>query len=327
MSRFAAIAAAVAAIAAPAPAVTSRAAALRMLAEMDALGRFIGTIRVSSYCMGQSTRGQQIPIVVIHDPAVPIDETARLFVICRQHGDEPSSSEASLSIIRTYFAGPSARDVELLRRVTLIIVPMMNPDGALRLTRRNARKVDLNRDWMALTQPETRAVMRAIQDWQPQLILDEHELDPTDRKPDFVESLGRGSGAAQGLLGKTDTLQRLIVASLRAHGIAAASRHDSDRPPPRLAHRYFPLRRGTAALIVESRRFGPPARQIRDRARVHIVSTMTAARCLAGDSAGVQREIGQWRRAREMVRLASRGGGHGSAKPGRRSRYAARKLR
>jgi hypothetical protein len=54
------------------------------------------------------------------------------------------------------------------------LVPTLNPDGATAFTRRTATNVDLNRDGLELTQPETRALMQLTIEVEPVLTLHVH---------------------------------------------------------------------------------------------------------------------------------------------------------
>ena len=51
----------------------------------------------------------------------------------------------------------------ILSRLTLHVVPMLNPDGAERFQRRNAQSIDINRDALRLQTPEGRA-LKALRD-------------------------------------------------------------------------------------------------------------------------------------------------------------------
>jgi hypothetical protein len=51
----------------------------------------------------------------------------------------------------------------ILSRLTLHVVPMLNPDGAERFQRRNAQSIDVNRDALRLQTPEGRA-LKALRD-------------------------------------------------------------------------------------------------------------------------------------------------------------------
>ena len=67
----------------------------------------------------------------VADPAAPPPaRTVRLLVLCRQHGDEPASTEAVLRLLRRIADGGDPTLRAGLRRVTLYVVPMVNPDGA-----------------------------------------------------------------------------------------------------------------------------------------------------------------------------------------------------
>lgn len=310
MKYWAMMAALALAVITPASAVTSRTKLIRTLANMEAVNLFSGNKTISTVSIGHSALGQTIPLVVIRDTSVPIEETSKLFIICRQHGNEPASTEAMFGMIKTYFAHPAASDLDILRRVTFVIVPMMNPDGADKNKRRNGHGKDLNRDWIAQSQPETRAVIRAIDKWQPDIIIDEHELDIDDYRGDFIESMGQIGQFETDISARSAELQSLIISKLKTHGYKVRSVRDKNNVAPRLAHRYFSAEQAKVALLLESRRSGSRRYNLNERARMHLVSTMTAARYLAGDASTVRHEVARWQNDRYTVQLASRGGKH-----------------
>lgn len=123
------------------------------------------------------------------------------------HGDEMSSTDAALAVIYHLLASGDADVAAILDQLVVIIDPLMNPDGRDRFIaqvdalrgytpcfdaagmqhagrwpygRGNHYYVDLNRDWILGTQPETRGRQKAIADWNPQLLVDSHEMDPQD---------------------------------------------------------------------------------------------------------------------------------------------------
>ena len=122
------------------------------------------------------------------------------------HGDELSGADASLAVGHHLIAGESAEVLELLERVVVVIDPCMNPDGRERIIgmveqsagyttnldyasmqrgrwpygRGNHYLFDMNRDWMAGTQPETRGRWRVAQEFHPQLFVDAHEMGSLD---------------------------------------------------------------------------------------------------------------------------------------------------
>ena len=96
----------------------------------------------------------------------------RVLFYAQQHGDEVSSKDALLYLIRDI-----SRKPELLPEdVDLWIMPMVNPDGAEADTRRNAAGADLNRDHIILEQPETQALHRVVRRVRPDVAVDCHEF-------------------------------------------------------------------------------------------------------------------------------------------------------
>jgi hypothetical protein len=82
----------------------------------------------------------------------------------QMHGDEPTATAALFDIFdyaRRHRADPAV--ASLLSRLTLHVVPMLNPDGAERFQRRNAQGIDINRDALRLQTPEGIA-LKALRD-------------------------------------------------------------------------------------------------------------------------------------------------------------------
>ncbi|MFC6256712.1 M14 family zinc carboxypeptidase [Kocuria oceani] len=116
--------------------------------------------------IGQSVKGRDLYLAeYVSDP-----ENPTILYLTQQHGNEQLTTEGALSFIKALGTGKSA---DLLQNVNILVVPMLNPDGAMgdvdfplddylakdrHLTRYNANGIDLNRDHVARTQPETRAL-------------------------------------------------------------------------------------------------------------------------------------------------------------------------
>jgi hypothetical protein len=82
----------------------------------------------------------------------------------QMHGDEPTATSALFDVfefVRRHRDEPGVRRV--LDRLTVHVVPMLNPDGAERYQRRNAQGIDINRDALLLQTPEGRA-LKALRD-------------------------------------------------------------------------------------------------------------------------------------------------------------------
>jgi hypothetical protein len=88
----------------------------------------------------------------------------------QMHGDEPTATAALFDVIaylRRHRDEPMVR--RILTRLTLHMVPMLNPDGAERFQRRNAQGIDINRDALRLQTPEGRALKNLRDRVRPQV--------------------------------------------------------------------------------------------------------------------------------------------------------------
>ena len=286
--------------------LTSHTEMMKWLVALEAIDATSGYGRLKVQTIGQSVKGKDIPLVVVSDPGIPSELTKKLFVICRQHGNEPASTEAMLNMIEGLVLDNDKNAGELLSKVTFYIVPMMNPDGADSYVRRNANRADLNRDWLNLSQPETISVRQAINSAGPDVIIDEHELSPGNTKSDFVETAGPQSGASPEVAAESEKMLKLVIGMLRTHDMAVRSYQIEDQHPARLAHRYFPIHGDTNTLLFETRQAGARQYQLKYRMSLHIIGTMTIAKCLAGKSDELYQRIAEYDQ-RKWVELASRG--------------------
>ncbi len=83
----------------------------------------------------------------------------------QMHGNEPTATMALFDLFRFLSAEDDMdplRD-EILSGLTLYFIPMLNPDGAEQFARRNAISIDLNRDALRLTSPESR-ILKGVRD-------------------------------------------------------------------------------------------------------------------------------------------------------------------
>ena len=82
----------------------------------------------------------------------------------QMHGDEPTATVALLDVLHYIQANRTVPHVaQILDRLTVHVVPMLNPDGAEKPHRRNAQGIDVNRDALLLQTPEGRA-LKALRD-------------------------------------------------------------------------------------------------------------------------------------------------------------------
>jgi len=151
----------------------------QMTARLKADAVHCSLVRVTA--IGKSARGRRtLWLVRLADPKADPAKAVRLLVLCRQHGDEPASTEAMLGLIQRVASGGDPALRADLAHVALYFIPMVNPDGAVAGTRVNGAGADLNRDWGVFHQPETRAVAAASRLIQPALVVDAHNWDGDD---------------------------------------------------------------------------------------------------------------------------------------------------
>ncbi len=108
--------------------------------------------------IGQSVLGRDIRAVTFGTGPT------RVLLWSQMHGDESTATMALADIFRFLAeAGGSPLRERLLRELTLVFVPMLNPDGAEVFQRQNAVGIDVNRDARRLATPEARA-LKALRD-------------------------------------------------------------------------------------------------------------------------------------------------------------------
>lgn len=119
------------------------------------------------------------------------------------HGNEPSGANASM-LVAYYLAASNGDEVQQLLNENIILLdPSLNPDGLSRFAqwanshkgktlvsdklhrehrehwpsgRTNHYWFDLNRDWLLLTHPESRARIAQFHHWRPHVLTDFHEM-------------------------------------------------------------------------------------------------------------------------------------------------------
>lgn len=119
---------------------------------------------------GQSAGGR--PIRLVHLDRSGGRAPFRVLFYAQQHGNEVSGKDALLWLVRDLAAHPE----RLPEDVDLWVIPQLNPDGAAAGRRANDAGVDLNRDHLLLSQPETRLLHRVARRVRPHLACDAHEF-------------------------------------------------------------------------------------------------------------------------------------------------------
>ncbi len=145
--------------------------------------------------------------VTLADPAQPLSAAGNSPVVVwlgySVHGNETSSGEAALLTAYYLVASRSADIAQWLQQAVVLFDPAQNPDGRDRAAswhnayasspasadpadkehvepfpqgRTNHYFTDLNRDWLALTQQDTRPKIAYFHRWYPNVQIDFHEM-------------------------------------------------------------------------------------------------------------------------------------------------------
>ena len=132
--------------------------------------------------------------------------TANMPVVVYQgfsiHGNEPSGSNAALAVAYYLAAAQGPKMDDLLQNTIILFDPSFNPDGLQRFAswvnvhkakninpdpndreyseawpggRTNHYWFDMNRDWLPVQLPESRARIETFHDWYPNILTDHHE--------------------------------------------------------------------------------------------------------------------------------------------------------
>jgi protein MpaA len=106
------------------------------------------------------------------------------------HGDEPTTAVLAKNLIKLL-----SEDPKYTQRISIAIIPVANPDGLAAGTRVNAHHIDCNRNFPAAnwttserktqyyngeksaSEPETQAIMKAVQELKPCRIMAIHSID------------------------------------------------------------------------------------------------------------------------------------------------------
>ena len=119
------------------------------------------------------------------------------------HGNEPSGSNAALAVAYYLAAAEGAAIDDLLDNAVILFDPSFNPDGLQRFAywantnrskninpdpndreyteiwprgRTNHYQFDMNRDWLPVQLPESRARITSFHKWLPNILTDHHEM-------------------------------------------------------------------------------------------------------------------------------------------------------
>lgn len=207
-----------------------------VMALCEALAADSAAISLST--LGQSGEGRTLPLLIVADPPVSTPEEARAagklvaLLIGNIHAGEICGKEALLMLAREL---GTTKDHPLLKDYVICLAPIYNADGNERMAegnrpgqvgpermgvRPNAQGLDLNRDFIKAEAPETRALLRAFRQWDPDVFIDTHTTNGSHHRYVLTYSGPKHPGGDTEILEYVrDTMLPRVTESLReSHG-------------------------------------------------------------------------------------------------------------
>jgi dipeptidyl-peptidase-4 len=274
--------------------VAERTNYLKTANEQDVL-HFMQTIDdaspfASQFRIGATVEGRPIQALIIAkepQPVLPLPTSDNRLVILLLggiHSGECDGKEALLALARDLLADATPR---YLDKAIMIFVPNFNADGNERVgilhrpgqegpelgmgTRENAIGMDLNRDFIKLDTPEVRSLVRAIDRWDVDVLIDTHTTNGSLHQYDLTYDIPHNPFANQSIIQwmRNDMLPQ-ITSEMASQGFPMFyygnftpdhKRWESFGHEPRYSTEYMGLR-GKIGILVESYSYASYQRRI-----------------------------------------------------------------
>ena len=141
----------------------------------NALTPYVGT-SITTEKVGESAQGRPLHLYKFGNGPT------RVLFWSQMHGNESTATMSLTDLFRFIAESPDDPRVRnWSQRITLYMLPMLNPDGAARFQRQNAYGIDVNRDARALVTPEGRTLKAVHDRIKPQYGFNLHDQNPRTR--------------------------------------------------------------------------------------------------------------------------------------------------
>ncbi len=204
-----------------------------------------GDRRFHRTSFGVSPGARELPLVVLsaHGHKTPAEARKAgqpvVLIINGIHAGEVEGKEACLMLMRDILDGTHA---DLIEKLTLVIVPLFNPDGNDAIdpanrkldlpklegqigpakvgTRVNGAGINLNRDYMRQQAPEMRQLQKAVvQVWEPDLTIDTHATNGSVHRFAMTYDVPHtvASGRAEPVRFMRETMMPIVTKAIEAN--------------------------------------------------------------------------------------------------------------
>lgn len=254
-----------------------------LTATLEALGRDDpGLFTIAEE--GRSAEGRRLAVLGLGTGPV------KVLLWSQMHGDEPTATSALVDLL-SYIGRTRASEAtgRLLSRLTIYLLPMLNPDGAERTTRRNAQGIDINRDALRLQTPEGRFLKSVRDRLEPAIGYNLHNQSPLTiagaggdqvalalLSVAFDEALTEDEGRQ-----RTKRLALAVVDAVAPWAKGKVARYDADYTPRAFGDSM--TRWGTATLLIETGGWNGPD-EAGTLVRLNFVALLMSLQALADGS-------------------------------------------
>ncbi|MDG2146697.1 MAG: DUF2817 domain-containing protein [Flavobacteriaceae bacterium] len=94
----------------------------------------------------------------------------KILIWSQMHGNETTCTRALCRLIKLIEQSES-----YLKNLRFLIIPQLNPDGAKAYSRFNANQIDINRDALKLSQPESKVLNKVFTEFKPDYCFNMHD--------------------------------------------------------------------------------------------------------------------------------------------------------
>src|ERR1035437_647442 len=158
--------------------ITSHSELSQFIKEVDRKSDLIRTEVIA-----KSAEGRELYAVYFSKGKFGKDKSKiKVLIFAQQHGNEQSGKEGALLLIDELL---KLGNRYLFNKIDFALVPQMNPDGSEKNQRRNSNRMDLNRNHLILTEPETIGLHNLFNKNLFDVTMDVHEYFPYDSWKDY----------------------------------------------------------------------------------------------------------------------------------------------
>lgn len=244
---------------------------------------------------GMTPEGRRMRAYIIGDSKTPNPNKPTLLFLGGIHAGEIDGKDAGMIFFRDFLGQPQAKDI--LKRVTILFVPVFNVDGFARFGldhrpnqngpretgwRVTSQNLNLNRDFLKARAPEMQALLKLVGIWDPMVTVDLHVTDGADfqydvgiitqprREETLLSPLGQNLSDAMGADLKTSGFMALPFYP-SFNGATPESGIEDDWAPPRFSQGYFSAR-NRIGVLVETHSWKPYERRV--KAMIQVLNTV-----------------------------------------------------